>query len=131
VIADYHRGLLTVISLTLEQLEELGSGELPSFPWDLGVHLVSRMFHYMMTQVAPESHVLHHGLVRSGPAGTYPMERGNFSFLIIMIRHGDGWIGTTSSEIFLQMQFLDSRSNCHRYFNLRIQEWRIQYIYGE
>jgi hypothetical protein len=85
----------------------------------------------MMTQVAPESHILHLGLVWSGPAGTCPMERGSFSLLIIMIGHGDGWAGTTSTEIFLQMQLLDNRSNCHRYFSLRIQEWGIQYIYRE
>jgi hypothetical protein len=75
---DEHRGLPTVISLTQEQLEETGSDKLPSFPWDPGVHLVSRMFHYMVTQVAPESHTLHLGLVWSGPAGICPMERGPF-----------------------------------------------------
>jgi hypothetical protein len=41
VIADEHRGLLTVISLTQEQLEEIGSDKLPSFPWDLGVVLLA------------------------------------------------------------------------------------------
>jgi hypothetical protein len=131
VIADEHRGLLTVISLTQEQLEEIGSDKLPSFPWDPGVHLASRMFYYRVTQVAPESHICHHGLVWSGPAGICPMERGNFSLLIIMIGHGDGWAGTPSTEMFSQMQFLDNRSNGHRYFSLRIQEWRIQYIYRE
>jgi hypothetical protein len=75
----------------------------------------------MMTQVVPESHTLHHGLVWSGPAGTCPMERGIFSLLIIMIGHGDGWAGTTFTEIFLQVRFLDNRSKCHRYFSLRIQ----------
>jgi hypothetical protein len=97
VIADEHRGLLTVISLTYERLEEIGSDKLPSFPWDPRFHLVSRMFHYMMTQVVLESHIIHHGLVWSGPIGTCPMERGIFSLLIIMIRHGDGWVGTTST----------------------------------
>jgi hypothetical protein len=56
------------------------------------------------------------------------MERGNFSLLIIMIGHGDGWTGTTYTEMSLQMEFLDNKSNCHMYFSLRIQEWRIQYI---
>jgi hypothetical protein len=41
---DEHRGLLTVISLTQEQLEEIGSDKLPSFPWDPGVRFVSMMF---------------------------------------------------------------------------------------
>jgi hypothetical protein len=59
------------------------------------------------------------------------MERGKFSLLIIMIGHGDGWEGTPSTEMFSQMHFLDNRSNGHRYFILRIQEWRIQYIYRE
>ena len=49
VVADEHIGLMSVISLTREQLEEIGSDKLPSFPWDPGVHLVSRMFHYMTT----------------------------------------------------------------------------------
>jgi hypothetical protein len=37
VIVDEHRGLLTMINLTQEQLEEIGSDKLPSFPWDPGV----------------------------------------------------------------------------------------------
>jgi hypothetical protein len=49
VIVDEHRGLLTMINLTNEQLEEIGSDKLPSFLWDPRFHLVSRMFHYMMT----------------------------------------------------------------------------------
>ena len=44
-IADEHIGILTLISLTQEQLEEIGSDKLPSFPWYLGVHLASRMFY--------------------------------------------------------------------------------------
>jgi hypothetical protein len=131
VIVDEHRGFLTVICLTQEQLEEIGSDKLPSFPWDPGVHLANRMFYYRVTQVVPESHTLHLRLVWSGPAGTCPMERDIFSLLIIMIKHGDGWAGTTSTKMFLQMQLLDNRSKCHRYFNLRIQEWRIWYIYRE
>jgi hypothetical protein len=46
-----------------------------------------------------------------------------------MIEHGDGWIVINSAKMYLHMQFLDNRSNCHKYFSLRIQEWRIQYIY--
>jgi hypothetical protein len=34
-------------------------------------------------------------------------------------------------EVLLQMQLLDSRSNCHKFFSLRIQEWGIQYVYRE
>ena len=64
-------------------------------------------------------------------AGIFLMERSSFSLLIIMIGLGDGWAGTTSTEMFIQMQLLDNRSKCHRCFNLRIQEWRIQYIYRE
>jgi hypothetical protein len=100
---DEHRGLSAVISLTQEQLAETGIDKLPSLPWDSRVHLVSRMFRYMMTQVAPESHILHQGLVWRGPAGTCPMERGSFSILIIMIGHGDVWTGTSSTEVSLQI----------------------------
>jgi hypothetical protein len=127
-IADEHRGLLTVISLTQEQLDEIGSDKLPSFPWDPGVQWVSQMFHYMMTQVVLESHTLHQGSVWSGPAGIFPIERGSLSLVIIMIKCGDGWIGTSSTKMPLQIQFLDSRSGGHRYFSLRIQERRIQYV---
>jgi hypothetical protein len=63
MIADEHTGLPTVISLTHQQLGEIGSDKLPSLPWNPGVHVVSRMFHYMRTQVALESHILHQGLV--------------------------------------------------------------------
>jgi hypothetical protein len=75
-IEDEHRGLLTVISLTQEQLEEIGSDKLPSFLWDPGVHFVITMF--MLTQVAPEIHTLHLGLVWSGSAGTCYMGRDPF-----------------------------------------------------
>jgi len=125
-IADEHRGLLTVISLTQEQLEEIGSDKLPNFPWDPVVRFVSTMF--MLTQVVPESHTLHLGLVWSGSMGTCPMGRDLFFHLIIMTGHGDAWIGTSSTEIPLQIQCLDNRSGGHRYFSVRIQERRIQYI---
>ena len=49
VVADEHIGLMVVINLTQEQLEEIGSDKLPSFPWDLGAHFVSRMFYVMVT----------------------------------------------------------------------------------
>jgi hypothetical protein len=45
---DENGRLPTVISMTHEQLVGIGSDELPSFPWDPGVHLVSRLFHLMM-----------------------------------------------------------------------------------
>jgi hypothetical protein len=80
----------------------------------------------MLTQVAPESHTLHLGLVWSGPAGTCPMGRDLFSLLIIMIGHGDVWTGTSSTEVSSLIQFLDNRSNGHRYFSWRTQERRIQ-----
>jgi hypothetical protein len=70
-ITDEHIGLLTMISLTQEQLQEIGSDKLPSFRWDPRVHFVSTMF--MLTQVAPERHTLHLGLVWSGSASTCPM----------------------------------------------------------
>jgi hypothetical protein len=58
-IANEHRGILTVISLTQEQSDEIGSDKIPSLPWDLRFHWVSQVFHYMMTLVALESHTLH------------------------------------------------------------------------
>jgi hypothetical protein len=123
VVAEEHIGLLTMINLTQEQLEEIGSDKLPSLPWDPGVHFVSTIF--MLTQVAPESHTLHLGLVWSVSAGTCHMGRDLSFRLIIMIGHGDVWTGT-STEMSLLIQFLDSRSNGHRYFNWRTQERRIQ-----
>jgi hypothetical protein len=71
---DEHEGLPTVISMTQEQLAGIGSDKLPIFPWDPGVHFVSRLFHLMMTQVVPESHILHFGLVLRGLVGACPME---------------------------------------------------------
>jgi hypothetical protein len=107
---------------------KIGSDKLPSLPWDPGVHLVSRMFHYMTTQVAPESHTLHLGLVWSGPAGTCPMGRDLFFLLIIMIGNGDIWKGTYSIEVSMPIQFLGSRFGGHRYFSLRISARRILYV---
>jgi hypothetical protein len=48
-ITDERQGLSTMIRPTQEQLAEIGSDKLPSFPWDPRVHLVSRMCHYLMT----------------------------------------------------------------------------------
>jgi hypothetical protein len=45
---DEHGGISTVSTMTQKQLVGIGSDELPSLPWDLGVHLVSRLFHLMM-----------------------------------------------------------------------------------
>jgi hypothetical protein len=126
VMTDERCWLPTVISLAQEQLVETGSDKPPSFPWDLGVHLVSRMFHYMTTQVAPESHTLHLGLVWRESAGTCPMGRDLSSLVIIMIGHGYVWMGASSIEMTLLIQFLDNRSNSNRYFRWRMQERRIQ-----
>jgi hypothetical protein len=57
----------------------------------------------MLTQVAPESHTLHLGLVGSGSAGTCPMGRDPSFHMIIMIGHGDVWISTSSIEIPLHI----------------------------
>jgi hypothetical protein len=126
VMTDEHRGLPTVISPTQEQLMETGSDKLPSLPWDLGVHFVSRIFYIMLTQVGPESHTFHLGLVWSGPAGTCPMGQDLFSLVIIMIGNGYVWMGTSSTKMSLLIQFLDNKSNGHRYFSWRTQERRIQ-----
>jgi hypothetical protein len=128
VMTDECSGLLTVIRRAQEQLAKTGSDKLPSFPWDLRVHLVRRMFHYMTTQVAPESHTLHLGLVWSGSAGTCLMGRDLFFLLIIMIGHGDVWTGTYSTEVSMLIQFLGSRFGGHRYFSLRILMRRILYV---
>ena len=57
------------------------------------------------------------------------MGRDLFFHLAIMIGHGDVWIGTSSTEMPIQIQFLDSRSSGHRYFSLRIPERRIQDVF--
>jgi hypothetical protein len=101
VTTDEHTGLLTVISFTQDQLEEIGSDKLPRLPWDPGVRFVSTML--MLTQVAPESHTIHLGLVGSGSTGTCPMGRDPYFHVIIMIGHGDVWIGTSSTEMHLQI----------------------------
>jgi len=50
------------------------------------------------------------------------------SLVIIMIGHGNVWIGTSSTLVSMPIQFLGSRFNGHRYFILRIQARRIQYV---
>ena len=97
VTKDEHRGILTVISFTQEQLEEIGSDKLPSLPWDPGVLFVSTML--MLTQVAPEIHTLHLGLVGSGSVGTCPMGQDPSLHMIIMIGHGYVWTCNSSTEI--------------------------------
>jgi hypothetical protein len=114
---DENGGLSAVISMTHEQATKTRSDKLPIFPWDPVVCFVNRLF--MLTQVVPESHTLHLGLVWSGSAGTCPMGRDLFSLLIIMIGHGDVFTCTSSTEVSLLIQFLDNRSNGHRYFSRR------------
>jgi hypothetical protein len=46
-----------------------------------------------------------------------------------MIGHGEVWIGTSYTEMPIQIQFLDSRSNGHRYFSWRTQERRVQDVF--
>jgi hypothetical protein len=126
---DEDGGLLTVISMAHQQLVGIGSDELPNFPWDLGVHLVSSLLHLMMVWVAPESNILHSWIILRGLAGICSMWRDRFSLLILVIEYGDGWEDFGSTGIPLQVQLLDSRPNYHRYFSMRIQEWGIQYVY--
>jgi hypothetical protein len=94
---DEDGGLPTVISMTHEQLVRIGSDELPIFPWDPGVHLVSGLFHLMMAQVAPESNILHSWMVLRGLAGNCSMWRDRFSLLILMIEYGGGWADDDST----------------------------------
>jgi hypothetical protein len=128
VMTDERSGISTVIRPAQEQLVEIGNDKLPSFPWDLGVHLVRRMFHYLTTQVSAESHTLHLGLVWREPAGTCPMGQDLSSLVIIMIGNGDVWTGSSSTLVSMPIQFLGCRFSGHRYFSLRIQARRIQYV---
>jgi hypothetical protein len=66
---DDHGGLSTMINMTQEQLVGIGSDKLPSFPWNSGVYFVSGLF-----QVAPDSQILHFGLVLSELVGACLME---------------------------------------------------------
>jgi hypothetical protein len=70
---DEHGGIPTVTRMTHEKLVAIGSDEIPSFPWDPRAHLVSRLFHLMMAQVAPYSNILHSWMVSRGLAGACPM----------------------------------------------------------
>jgi hypothetical protein len=128
---DEDGGLPTFISMTHEQLMGIGNDELPMLPWDLGVHLVSGLFHLMMAQVAPESNILHSWMVLRGLAGTCSMWRDRFSLLILMIEYGGGWADVDSIEIPLQVHLLDNRPSFHRYVSMGIQKWGIQYVYFE
>jgi hypothetical protein len=94
---DEDGGLLTVISMTHEKLVRIGRDELPIFPWDLGVHLVSGLFHLMMAQVRLESNILHSWMVLRGFAGTFSMWRDMFSLLMLMIEYGGGWADDDST----------------------------------
>jgi hypothetical protein len=113
-------GISTIISRAHQQLVGIGSDELPIFPWDPGVHLVSRLFHLMMVWVVPESNTLQSWIVLRGLAGTCSMWRDRFSLLILMIEYGDGWEDVGSIEIPLEVQLLVSRTNYHKYFSMRI-----------
>jgi hypothetical protein len=48
--------------------------------------------------------------------------------MTIMIGHGYVWMGTSSIDMSLLIQFMDNRSNGHRYFSWRTQKRRIQYV---
>jgi hypothetical protein len=74
----------------------------------------------MMVRVAPESSILHSWIILRGLAGICSIWRDKFSLLILVIEYGDGWEDFGSTGIPLQVQLLDSRSNYHRYFSMRI-----------
>jgi hypothetical protein len=113
---DEDGGIPTVILMAHQQLVGIGSDELPNFPGDPRVHLVSSLLHLMMVRVAPESNILHSWMILRGIDGIFSMWRDRFSPLILMIEYGDGWEDFGSIEIPLQVQLLDSRPNYHRYF---------------
>jgi hypothetical protein len=69
----------------------------------------------MMAQVVPERNILYFWMVLRGLSGACPMRRDRFSLLICTIVYGDGWADVVSTEIPLQVQLLDSKSNFHRY----------------
>jgi hypothetical protein len=56
------------------------------------------------------------------------MGRDLSSLVIIMIGHGDVWTGTSSTLVSMLIQSLGNRFSGHRYFSLRIQVRRIQYV---
>jgi hypothetical protein len=70
---DEDVGLLTTISRARQQLVGIGSDELPNFPWDSRVHLVSSLLHLMRVWVAPTSNILHSWITLRGLAGICSM----------------------------------------------------------
>jgi hypothetical protein len=112
-----------------QQLVGIGSGELPNFPWDPGIHLVGSLLHLMMVWVAPASNILHSWIVLRGLAWDLFYMARQFSLLILTIEYGGGFADFGSTGIPLQVRLLDSRPNPYRYFSMRIQEWGIQYVY--
>jgi hypothetical protein len=102
-----------------------GSGGIPNWLWDLGIHLVDSLLHFSMDQVAPTSGLLHSWIVLRGLVGICSIWRYKFSLLVPRIEYGDGFANFGSSGTPLQILLLDSRPSLYRYFSMGFQEWGI------
>jgi hypothetical protein len=119
----------TVISMAQQHSLGIGSGGLPNWLWDPGIHLVGSLLHFLMDRVAPASGLLHSWIVMRGLARIRSIWRDKFSLLVPRIRYGGGFADFGSAGTPLQIMLLDSRPSLYRYFSTGFQEWGIQYVY--
>jgi hypothetical protein len=75
-----------------QQSVEIGSGGLPNWLWDLGIHLVSSLLHFLMDRVAPANGLLHSRIVMRGLPGIRFIWRDKFSLLVPRIEYGGGFV---------------------------------------
>jgi hypothetical protein len=95
----------------------IGSGGLPNWLWDPGIHLVGSLLHFLMDRVAPTSGLLHSWIVIRGLARIRSIWRDKFSLLVPRIGYGGGFADFGFAGTPLQIVLLDSRPSLYRYFS--------------
>jgi hypothetical protein len=115
----------TVISMAQHHSLGVGSGGIPNWLWDPGIHLVGSLLDFLMDRVAPTSGLLHSWIVMRGLARIRSIWRDKFSLLVPKIGYGGGFVDFGSAGTPLQILLLDSRPSLYMYFSTGFHEWGI------
>jgi hypothetical protein len=76
----------------------IGSCGLPNWLWDLRIHLVGSLLHFLMDHVVLTSGLLHSWIFMRGIAGIHSIWRDKFSLLVPRIKYGGGFVDFGSTR---------------------------------
>jgi hypothetical protein len=104
----------------------IGSGVIPNWLWDPGIHLTGRLLWIVvMTRRAMTVFgLLYFSNASRGGVETYLIWKDKFSLLISRIETDSGFADLGFTEIPLQVNILDSEFSSYRSFIVEFQERR-------